>query len=126
LRALIKGDALRRLAPRDLVPPQPAARARATPPRTATEQIVLAEFRGVLERQDFGVLDSFFDLGGHSILAARLISRLRAAAGLELPLRSLFERPTVAGIAETIDGLAWLEKSKAVPAHGAGRQEIDV
>lgn len=100
-----------------------APRAAAVPPRTATEELVITQFRAVLERRDFGVLDNFFDLGGHSLMAARLMSRLRAASGCNLPLRYLFERPAVAGLAEAIDGLSWLEGSKAPPAHATGREE---
>ena len=74
-----------------------AARAAAVPPRTATEERVIKEFRAVLGREDFGVLDNFFDLGGHSVVAARLMSRLN------MPLRYLFENPTVGGLAEAID-----------------------
>jgi len=101
-----------------------APRAGAVAPRTPTEKTVMAAFRGVLERADFGVFDNFFDLGGHSLMAARLMHGLRPATGVDLPLRNLFERPTVAGLAEAIDGLQWLEKSKA-STHGAGiREEI--
>jgi aryl carrier-like protein len=79
-------------------------------------------FRDLLDRADLGVFDDFFDLGGNSVAAAQLMSRLRAASGFDLPLRNLFERPTVAGLAEAIDGLAWVAKSKA-PTSGAGRRE---
>jgi len=77
---------------------------------------------------DFGVFDSFFDLGGHSLMAARLMVKLRAVAGVDLPLRMLFERPTIARLAEAVDGLSWLEKSKA-PSRGSGaggREEIEL
>jgi amino acid adenylation domain-containing protein len=103
-----------------------APRIDAVAPRTPTEEAVIGMFRSVLERANFGVLDNFFDLGGHSLMAARLMSGLRTALGVDLPLRNLFERPTVAGLAEAIDGLQWLEKSKA-PARSAGkREEIDL
>jgi amino acid adenylation domain-containing protein len=101
-----------------------APRGVAVAPRTATEEMVLGVFRGVLDRADFGVLDNFFDLGGHSLMAARLMSRLRAASGVDLPLRDLFARPTAAGLAGAIEALQWLQKSQA-PADSAGiREEI--
>jgi surfactin family lipopeptide synthetase A len=96
--------------------------------RTAAEELVLGAFRDVLERSDFGVLDSFFNLGGHSLMAARLMFRLRAASGFNLPLRLLFERPTPASLAEAVDGLSWLQKTKT-PGGGRNadqREEIEI
>jgi amino acid adenylation domain-containing protein len=103
-----------------------APRMGAVAPRTPTEETVMAAFRGVLARADFGVLDNFFDLGGHSLTAVRLMSRLRAAPGFGLPLRNLFERPTVAGLAEAIDGLHWLRKPKASSDGASHREEIEL
>jgi amino acid adenylation domain-containing protein len=98
----------------------------AVAPRTPTEEMVLGVFRGVLERTDFGVFDNFFDLGGHSVMAARLMAKLRTASGLDLPLRHLFERPTVAALAEAIDALAWATGSRRAPARAANRVEIEL
>src|SRR5438067_2244325 len=77
-----------------------APRAAAVAPRTPTEEMVMGVFRAVLEGTDFGVGDSFFDLGGHSLMAARLMSQLRAASGVDVPLRSLFEHPSVGQLAD--------------------------
>jgi acyl carrier protein len=95
-------------------------------PRTPTEKLVMSIFRSVLERSDFGVLDNFFDLGGHSLMAARLMHGLRAASGVDLPLRNLFEHSTVAALAEAIDGLQWLQKSKAPAGGTSNREEIEL
>ena len=96
----------------------------AAAPQTPTEEMVLGIFREVLGRADFGVLDNFFHLGGQSLIAARLLSRLRTASGVDLPLRDLFKWPTAAGLAEAVDALQWLQQS-TVPTDSVGiREEI--
>ena len=74
------------------------------PPRTPTEQALAAIWRQLLNLDRVGVHDNFFELGGHSLIATQVVSRVRDALGVELPLRSLFEQPTIAGLAARIDG----------------------
>ncbi|WP_164834998.1 non-ribosomal peptide synthetase [Sinorhizobium meliloti] len=73
--------------------------------RTATEEIVAAIWADVLEAESVGAEDGFFALGGHSILATRAIARLRSSLALDLPLRMLFEHPTVRQFAAAVDRL---------------------
>jgi nonribosomal peptide synthetase DhbF len=87
--------------------PAPEFRASATGAwrvtRTAHEEILRAIFAETLGVPQMGIEDNFFELGGHSLLATRLVSRIRAVLGLELAIRSLFEAPTVAELAEQLD-----------------------
>jgi amino acid adenylation domain-containing protein len=71
-------------------------------PRTALEQVLAGIFSEILSLERVGINDSFFDLGGHSLLATQVLSRVREAFHLELPLRKLFKAPTVAGLAAAI------------------------
>jgi acyl carrier protein len=74
-----------------------------TPPRTPVEAEVARIWAEVLGIDDVGVHDNFFELGGHSLLAAQVIYRLREVFLVELPLPSLFEAPTVAGVAAVVE-----------------------
>jgi amino acid adenylation domain-containing protein len=73
-------------------------------PRSALERVLASHYAELLGVERVGIHDNFFDLGGHSLLATRLASRVRKTLKVDLPLRSLFEEPTVAGLACLLAG----------------------
>ena len=72
-------------------------------PRTPVEEKLAGLWAGLLKVMTVGVHDNFFDLGGHSLLATQVVSRMRKEFQVEISLRSLFESPTVAAMAEKIE-----------------------
>src|SRR6185312_10779784 len=75
------------------------------PPRSATEELLAYSFSDLLQLERVSRHESFFELGGHSLLATQLVSRIRASFDVELPLRLVFEEPTVAALAAQIERL---------------------
>jgi amino acid adenylation domain-containing protein len=81
-------------------------------PTTSTQQRLCRIWSDVLNIDSIGVTDDFFYLGGHSLIATKLVSRIREEFNLALPLRTVFEHPTVAGLAEEIERLAVVSDGK--------------
>jgi acyl carrier protein len=73
------------------------------PPETLTEQELASIWSRVLNRDKISRRDDFFQLGGHSLLAAQVVSQIRTAFRIDLPLRALFEAPTVEALAVMVD-----------------------
>lgn len=93
-------------------------------PRTETEKALANIWAELLNVPRVGIDDDFFDLGGQSLTAIKAVSGVRDMFGVEISLRNLFEHPTVVGLAEVIDQLAWLARTSA-PADNVGdREEI--
>ena len=87
-------------------------------PRDSTEQVLAGIWASMLEVSEVGVLDNFFDLGGHSLLAGRVLSRVASAFGISMPIRALFEAPTVEALARRIREAREQPASEPVPAIG--------
>ncbi|HZG08297.1 MAG TPA: MupA/Atu3671 family FMN-dependent luciferase-like monooxygenase [Allosphingosinicella sp.] len=81
--------------------PQPAAAVPQTsePPRTPLEKALAAIWREVLNREEIGVTENFFAMGGHSLAAVRIIARVKKELSIEVPLRVFFESGTIGGMA---------------------------
>jgi natural product biosynthesis luciferase-like monooxygenase protein len=99
------------------------------PPATEIEEALAALWSELLEVERVGRRDNFFESGGHSLLAMQLVGRMRTRFGVDLPLKNLFEHPTVAGLAETIEALSWVavppRLGVRIPAR-ADREEVAV
>jgi amino acid adenylation domain-containing protein len=86
--------------------PAPEFQATGRAPRNAREETLCGLFAEILTLDRVGIDDNFFVLGGHSLLATKLVGRIRETLGARLPVRMIFQAPTVAGIAELISGNA--------------------
>jgi len=104
-RGKIDRDALTRQIPN--CPPKKNYR----PPTGKTEILLQEIWQDVLENQQIGMDDNFFDIGGHSLSATRIMSRIRNKMALEVPFHSLFDNPTIADLARVIDKLTEHETS---------------
>ncbi|MYW04960.1 non-ribosomal peptide synthetase [Streptomyces sp. SID3343] len=84
-------------------------------PRNPLEELLCALFADILGVSHVTIDDSFFALGGHSLSATRLSTRLRSSLGLELPVRAVFETPTVAGLADAVRHASAADRPAPVP-----------
>jgi acyl carrier protein len=96
-------------------------------PRGLTEETLARIWSDELglsgDEQQVGAHDNFFALRGHSLLATRVIARIGEELGLEVPLQCIFETPTVAGLARSIDALRWaVQSADHVDSGDAGRE----
>jgi acyl-coenzyme A synthetase/AMP-(fatty) acid ligase/acyl carrier protein len=92
-------------------------------PDTPTEKALAELWQKVLRLDRVSVEHNFFASGGHSLLAMQLVGQVRDRFGIDLPLRNLFERPTVGKLAEVIDALLWSGRSET-PALAGKREEV--
>jgi amino acid adenylation domain-containing protein len=91
-------------------------------PQTSTEAALAQMWRELLGLERVGIHEDVFDLGAHSLLAMRAVVRIREQLGVDVPLRSLFEHPSVAALAKHIERLAWRGGSPAAPR--ADREDL--
>ena len=99
-------------------------------PQTDTEKKLAAIWSELLGREQIGINDNFFELGGHSLLATQVVSRVRDTFQVRLTLRNVFEKPTVASLAELIasaakESLAGLDFHPAAAARRISSDRIN-
>ena len=84
-------------------------------PRTGEEKLLAGLWQDILNLEKVGIHDNFFELGGHSLLATQVISRIRDTFEVELPLRALFEAPTIASLLIHIEKARMQADGSAAP-----------
>jgi acyl carrier protein len=86
-----------------------------TAPSTPTESTLIDIWKDLLQLKQVDIRDNFFELGGHSLLATQMTSRVRNVLGLELPLKHVFEAPTITQLARILDTLRDTPSSSTMP-----------
>lgn len=89
-------------------------------PRTSDEEKLAGIWREVLGLENIGIRDNFFDLGGHSLLLAQIIARVRKNFQVELPLRNFFEAPTIAGLAKILSNQSVVTEYNPISKNDSG------
>ena len=107
---------------------RPALASAFVAPADEVEQAIAAIWQDLLGLEQVGAQDDFFELGGHSLLATRVVARVKEQFQINLPLRIMFEAPTVSGIAERVKQSQWLAKGRESLAGvgAANREEIEL
>jgi amino acid adenylation domain-containing protein len=98
-------------------------------PRDPTEKSLAGIWIDLLKIKDIGVFDNFFDLGGHSLLAGQVLARIANAHGVSLPIRTLFEAPTIDALARRVDEARAMQYEPALEiarAEGDGPRRVSI
>jgi amino acid adenylation domain-containing protein len=108
---------------RQALPEPEAAQSRAfLAPNGATEEGVATIWQEVFRRDRIGADENFFDLGGHSLLATQVISRIRERFRVELPIRAMFDHPTISGLAEAVTSASATPAATVAPIVRVSRE----
>jgi amino acid adenylation domain-containing protein len=92
-------------------------------PRTEIEDLLVEIWAKILGKEQVGIHDNFFELGGHSLLATQLVSRIRDTLKIDVPVRNLFEAPTVEQLARYIETMSWVTKGLDRSENGETQRE---
>ena len=103
---------------------RPALSSQYEAPRTDAERLLADVWAKMLGIDQVGIHDNFFELGGDSVVSIQIMAKLRATLRVDLPLRSLFDRPTVAELADAINALSWTAKPSTSKADDRERIEL--
>jgi acyl transferase domain-containing protein len=95
-------------------------------PATEDERFVADLWRELLGIEQVGANDNFFELGGHSLIATGMLARILKERQVKLPLRTIFEAPTVRELAERIESVAWAVQPVAVSADEESREQFEI
>lgn len=108
--------------------PEEEAEAKENPayvaPNTPLEVQLCAIWREVMERQRIGITDDFFDIGGHSLKAMRLVSKIYSGLGIRVSLRQIFDHPTIAALASSLSTSAIAGDNPGMPSAGTGHAAL--
>ena len=97
------------------------------PPETDTQKRLAEIWIEVLGIQEIGIEDNFFEMGGHSLLATGVLSRIRSQFGVSVPLRTIFETPTIRELSSHLETLLWAVSGKAGASDASEeREEIEL
>ncbi len=96
------------------------------PPETSTQMTLARIWESVLKIENVGIHESFFDLGGHSILAVRLMAQIRSSFGIQLPLYHIFRTPTISDLASLIESKLWTENKPPEAGAAASGPQVEI